>query len=495
MANPKRPRGTGKGTRNAWQNTGGGIESGPPAGLPVADNQEGRRGKIDQGMHGEGPVEEYDAQPRGVSELPDLAQRLESSTSERGKATINKKIQKIIKAIPSVETPSTFTRRTGPTRETAARKPIAVEKKEGPDLSAEERKGLNNYIESILLQYDFGKCLNEERYGATEEDNKEIKNLLKEDMVKAVEYLASYLVGEYGIESIKKSISDKKFPEVEYFENKLHKLAKCYYHIFLQKIDNPNRGQLDDLTRLDLEEYPNEVLEGVSETLSRAVNEKELGLKIEFEDAVDAKIKEILQKIGGMRHKLQKSGVDLDMLDKEIQEIREKGRVKIIKHCLIAFSPEGKEKGWENHEDQIAFWANYFTESAFKHLGGDDLRKAYFKAFPRQFDKVKKDEPARVISRPEEGEGMTIEKILVSEELRKIYVTIETYLLGELQKIREASGQKRGLQRDERVILEGVLRDEYKERFVPGGSEDSEEAEQMFVNSIIQSIEKKLKRK
>ena len=147
MANPKRPRVTGKGTRNAWQNTGGGIESGPPAGLPVADNQEGRRGKIDQGMHGEGPVEEYDAQPRGVSELPDLAQRLESSTSERGKATINKKIQKIINAIPSVETPSTFTRRTGPTRETAARKPIAVEKKEGPDLSAEERKGLNNYIE------------------------------------------------------------------------------------------------------------------------------------------------------------------------------------------------------------------------------------------------------------------------------------------------------------------------------------------------------------
>lgn len=465
MANPHRPRGTGKGTLTAWQ----GLENEPPAGLPVTGNQETRRGGLDEGMES-GPAEEYEAPPREKTGGP--KQKFVSkgigikrdNSSQAGSLDSGKVNFPIY--------------RTGPTIETALReryKPV--------------RERLGKHIKSIVFNFNFAEYLKKDGYELSEEREEQIKNLFQKEIETITDQIIAYLDREYGEGSVKKSVLEGNFPELELFEDELHDLAVCYYDM-VSGAGNNNKE------KLDLEKYPDDILKSVVETLSRAIIEKELGLKIEFEEAVDAKIKEILQKIESVgRNKLQRSGINLESLDEETRDIQGKGRAGIIKHCLVAFSSESKGKVGETRAKKIAFWTNYFTESAFKHLGGDDLRKAYLKAFPRSFGKIKKDKPARIIALPAEPERMTIEKILVSDELKDIYATIEEYLLGELQKVREVNEQWVGLTEDERAVLKDFLQDQYNEKFISQGSPDSKNAEQIFVNSVLQSIEKKLKRK
>jgi len=135
-----------------------------------------------------------------------------------------------------------------------------------------------------------------------------------------------------------------------------------------------------DQSEKDLEEQKYKVLEAVHETLSQAL-EKEGALEDEFEKVVEAKIAEIVEKIESVKDKLRQRGVDIDKLETEIQEIKNDGKAKIIGHCLVAYSPGSPRMAGKSHEDQIDFWANYFTTSEFKHLGGDSLRKAYANVF------------------------------------------------------------------------------------------------------------------
>lgn len=486
MANPNRPRGTGKGTERAWREAG--MEGGPPVNLPATDNQEQSgeespkpkklnrrdlgRGKLLKQMEGKGPALKYDAPPRKTG-----TKAINTPKPEIPKGQINAADIK-----PGKEN-KTSVYRTGPTIETALR-----------ERTKTEGEKLKEHIGSIVEKFDFLDCLKKDKYEFSDEQGEKIGALIQKEKEAIIQQIISYLFKEYGEGSVKNLISKNTFPELEYFEDELRDIAVCYYDMVSETGKKNTGTESIERREADLEEYSDDVLEDVSETLLKAIDQKELGLKIEVEEAVDEKINEILREINSIRHKLKKSGVNLDMLDKEIQDIRGKGRIKIIKHCLVAFSPEGKEKVWGNREEQIAFWASYFTESAFKHLGGDDLRKAYFRAFPKSYEKIERGKPAKIISRPlelpKEEPKITIEQILVSDGLKEIYAAIEEYLLDELQKIREADKQRVNLTEDERAVLEEFLQGQYEEKFIPGGAIDSEEARLLFKETIIQSIEK-----
>ena len=396
-------------------------------------------------------------------------------------------IRKIISSVPNVEKTRSSVLRTGPTKEAGGR-----------ERTKSDNEKLEEHIKKIVQNYNFNEYFKTEYPGLSEEVTGEVKKLIFEELEGITKDIVAYLIDEYGEESVKKSILENKLPEVELFEEKLQDIAVYFLeHIGELELKGAEKGKEKD--PLDKPEYTREVLEGAAEAFERVDIEKE-ALHLEFEKAVDAKIAGILQKISDIRNKLKRSGINLELLDKEIEDIKIKRRAKIIEHCMIAFSPEDNAKAGESSREKIAFWANYFTEGAFKHWGSDDLRKAYVRVFPRQFGKIEKGRPAKVISKPPEPpkeaeEKMTMDEILVSKELKKMHETLEESILDVIKKDREAEDQLAVLGEDEKELLKVFLQDQYKEKFISGGSPDSEKARKIFTETTIQSIESKLGKK
>jgi len=229
--NPNQPRGTGRGTKNFWR--GVGLEG--PAELQPQKNQKIRRNQLLDGMiDDEKSPEERDGilAPEEIPENKNSHDQIIGDETKKANFPIY---------------------RSGPTPETAGKKLITIEKVDEAGLSEDERKKLNTYIQSTVKQFNFAEYIGEEYSDLSEEDGEEIKKLIYEEIEQIAKEIISYLIKEYGEESVRKSILDDKLPELELFQEKIHNIIQFYYLEYIDALDLQDIRREEETTRQKLQ--------------------------------------------------------------------------------------------------------------------------------------------------------------------------------------------------------------------------------------------------
>ncbi|MDD5489620.1 MAG: hypothetical protein PHP25_02995 [Candidatus Moranbacteria bacterium] len=249
-------------------------------------------------------------------------------------------------------------------------------------LTLKEKEKLARYIQSAIETYDFSNLLKKENFNISDSEGKEVNEMILKAMGIAQDDLIGFLVKEYGAEGLKKDILAGRYPEIEYFESELKKIAEEYYLKFLNGAEAINKRQSEDFNRLNLGKYPDAALDAAAEALREGTEQEELEEKIRSE--IEKRVGEVISSIEGLdKENLKKSGVDLEKLEAETQAFLKDEEKEIVRHCLSRFQKGSEHKMQVRDPEQISLWTNYFTDSAFEHKGGEELRKAYLKAFPK----------------------------------------------------------------------------------------------------------------
>ncbi len=274
---------------------------------------------------------------------------------------------------------------TGPARQ------VENPEKKELKLTKEEERKIAQDIQILSGKYDFAKLLRQKGFDVTDTDGEEFRIFVLNNMGDLQGALLSYLEEEYGTQKLKQEILGNGNLASEFFEAEMEKQTGEYYCKFLNSQNELSEKQGRNFDRMNLEKHSDVVLKSAAEVLSEAVDQKELKEKIEA--AVEEKIQKIMQAMDGLdQDGLRKSGVDPDALEAEKKSFLEKEKQKIIEHCLERFQ-KGSEAGpLPQDPEQIVFWTNYFTNSAFSHKGDENLRKAFGKAFPKTVGGTEKSE-------------------------------------------------------------------------------------------------------
>ncbi len=417
MANPHRPRGTGKGTKSQWKETHGSSLEEPSVDLPTHKNSRKSRKDLEEGMYNEGPAQEYDAPPRDKNTSEERTGK-PVDKEETGGTPIPTQ-EDIGRALHetgfSSDPPENIKEaevrsavyRTGSTWKTAERKPVGSEIPAPPESQEGKKKKFlgEEYLAEIGKYFEkkfFGKgniakILKDK--GLEKPSPRIINDTMElirgEEVVETCQYVSVELALEhYGREKLEDMTLEDNLDSIKEVQSEIEKVVLAYYETALKNcLARDPDAQTKEFIEQELEKLRpftrhNEVVEAGPDRKEGEFHKERAGVFPEAEKetsepeekiktAVGEKLEGIVAKIKEIDEGIYPSiGIKPDELKSGLDEIKGE-RGQIYDRCLKRFGPGGSFEKFLREPGKFKELIDYYVESAFDLSENESLRNAF----------------------------------------------------------------------------------------------------------------------